>query len=55
MTLEVFHGWKDLPAESRGAALALGNFAGVHRGHQRVIADAARAAARLGAPLGVIS
>lgn len=55
MTLEVFHGWKDLPAESRGAALALGNFDGVHRGHQRVIADAARAAARLGAPLGVIS
>lgn len=55
MSLEVFHGWKDLAPAARGAALALGNFDGVHRGHQRVIADAAQAAARLGAPLGVIS
>ena len=55
MSLEVLHGWKELPEAARGAALALGNFDGVHRGHQRVIADAARAAAQLGAPLGVIS
>ncbi len=43
-------------AEDKGAAVALGNFDGVHVGHQRVIADAARAArGRSGAPLGVIS
>ena len=35
--------------------MALGNFDGVHLGHQRVIADAAEAARRLSAPLGVIS
>lgn len=35
--------------------MALGNFDGVHRGHQRVIAAAAQAAREAGAPLGVIS
>lgn len=29
-----------LPADARGAAIALGNFDGVHRGHQAVIASA---------------
>jgi riboflavin kinase/FMN adenylyltransferase len=33
----------------------VGNFDGVHRGHQRVIALAAKAAGELGAPLGVIT
>lgn len=55
MPLQVVKGWRDLPAESRGAAVALGNFDGVHRGHQRVIAAAARAALAQRAPLGVIS
>ena len=36
-------------------ALTIGNFDGVHRGHQAVIADAKAAADRLGAPLGVVS
>jgi riboflavin kinase/FMN adenylyltransferase len=35
--------------------LALGNFDGVHRGHRQVIAEAAKAAAALQAPLGVVS
>lgn len=55
MAVQVIHGWAGLPAEARGAAVALGNFDGVHLGHQRVIADAREAAARLGAPSGVIS
>ncbi len=55
MRLKVLHGWRDLEPEYRGAALALGEFDGVHKGHQRVIALAAAAAGRLGAPLGVIS
>jgi len=42
-------------ASARGAAVAYGNFDGVHIGHQQVIADAARSALALGAPLGVIS
>lgn len=55
MALKIIHGWKHVPDEDRGAAVALGNFDGVHLGHQQVIADAAVAAQRLGAPLGVIS
>jgi riboflavin kinase/FMN adenylyltransferase len=38
---------------SSGAAIALGNFDGLHAGHRAVIADAAAAAKRLGVPLGV--
>ena len=53
--MRIVHGWKGLKAEDRGAAVALGNFDGVHLGHQQVIAGAAEAARRLGAPLGVVS
>lgn len=55
MTLTLIPGWKDLAPEQKGGALALGNFDGVHLGHQQVIAQAARAARALDAPLGVIS
>ncbi|MFN7230797.1 MAG: riboflavin biosynthesis protein RibF, partial [Brevundimonas sp.] len=47
--------WKDLPADLRGSAAALGAFDGVHRGHQAVIATAAEAAVRLQRPLSVVS
>lgn len=53
--MRIVHGWKGLEAADRGAAVALGNFDGVHRGHQKVIALAAQAAMRQQAPLGVIS
>jgi len=53
--MRVIKGWKGLMARDRGAAIALGNFDGVHRGHQQVIALAAKAAHEIGAPLGVIS
>jgi riboflavin kinase/FMN adenylyltransferase len=53
--LRVIHGWKDLPADDRGAAVAMGSFDGVHLGHQKVIGMAAEAARTLGAPLGVIT
>ena len=55
MTLRIVHGWRDLPPEQRGAAVALGEFDGVHRGHLGVIASAAVAAQAQGLPLGVIS
>ena len=44
-----------LPPEARGAVLAVGNFDGVHLGHQAVIAAARREADRLGAPLNVLT
>jgi riboflavin kinase/FMN adenylyltransferase len=55
LALKIVHGWKALGAADRGAAVALGNFDGVHLGHQAVIGQAAEAAQGLGAPLGVIS
>ena len=53
--LRVVRGWKDLPRDDRGAAVAMGSFDGVHLGHQKVIALAAAAARTLSAPLGVIT
>ena len=53
--LRLIKGWKSLPEGDRGASVAMGNFDGVHRGHQQVIALAAKAAGELGAPLGVIT
>ena len=45
----IFRDWRDLPADARGATVALGNFDGVHRGHAAVIraAHAARPKATL--------
>ena len=41
--------------QDRGASVAIGNFDGVHIGHQSVI-DLARAEAeKLGAPLGILT
>jgi riboflavin kinase/FMN adenylyltransferase len=45
----------DVPPEGRGAVLALGNFDGVHLGHQAVIRQAAEIAEAHGAPLGVLT
>ena len=53
--IRVIRGWRDLPPGDRGAAVAMGNFDGVHQGHQKVIALAAEAARAQGAPLGVIT
>ena len=55
MSLRIIHGWKTLAPADRGASVALGNFDGVHRGHQQVIAGAAAAAKATGAPLAVIT
>ncbi|MEQ8601759.1 MAG: bifunctional riboflavin kinase/FAD synthetase [Marivibrio sp.] len=53
--MQIIHQLADYPAEARGAALALGNFDGVHRGHQAVIGRAARLAEETGAPVGVLT
>ncbi len=55
MPLTVLHSWENLAPAMRGAAVAFGNYDGVHIGHRAVIAEAGLAARRLGAPLGVVS
>jgi riboflavin kinase/FMN adenylyltransferase len=54
-TIRRVHDWRGLTPHDQNVSTAFGNFDGVHLGHQRVIAAAKEAAARLGAPLGVIS
>jgi riboflavin kinase/FMN adenylyltransferase len=44
----------DLPATAQHSVLAIGNFDGVHLGHQQVIADARALAEAKDAPLGVM-
>ena len=53
--VEIVRDWRGLPPELRGAAVAIGAFDGVHRGHQAVIAKAAEAARALSVPLAVVS
>ena len=53
--LRVVELWRDLDPADTGAAVALGNFDGVHLGHRQVIAEAARAAQSRKLPLGVIT
>jgi riboflavin kinase/FMN adenylyltransferase len=48
--MHVYHGSEHLPAHLRGASLAIGNFDGVHRGHQALIAKARERAAELSRP-----
>ncbi len=50
-----YQDYRGLGPGDRGAAVALGNFDGVHLGHQSVLALAHAAAARLGAPFGVVT
>jgi riboflavin kinase/FMN adenylyltransferase len=50
-----FRDYRGLARADRGAAVAMGNFDGVHLGHQSVLALAHAAAAELGAPFGVVS
>lgn len=47
--MDIFHGYDHVPPGARGAAVAIGNFDGVHKGHQALIARARESARDLGA------
>lgn len=49
--MKIVSDYRDLSEDLRGASVAIGNFDGVHRGHQALIADAQK----LGSPVGVVS
>ena len=53
--MRIFRHYTGLPEDARGAVAALGNFDGVHLGHQAVIGDAGRIARAMGAPHGVVT
>jgi riboflavin kinase/FMN adenylyltransferase len=50
----VLYGMSDVPPAARGGAYAIGNFDGVHRGHQALLRAAKEQAATLGGPAGII-
>jgi len=51
--MQIFHSWRDLPAQARRASVALGNFDGVHLGHAMLVRAAH--AARPDLPLAVLT
>ncbi len=53
-TMQVHHGFNDVPNELRGGALAIGNFDGVHRGHQSLLIETAKRAKELGTAAGAM-
>lgn len=53
--MRLFRHYDEIPAAFRSAVVALGNFDGVHRGHQAVIAQAMFRAAQDGVPVGVMT
>lgn len=53
--MRIIRDYTYLDPADRGASVAIGNFDGVHIGHQSVIALAREAGERVGAPLGVLT
>ncbi|MGO1117592.1 bifunctional riboflavin kinase/FAD synthetase [Rhodovibrionaceae bacterium A322] len=53
--MQVFRHHTQIPDTARGAVVAIGNFDGIHRGHQQVIGQAASLARDLNAPLAVMT
>ena len=49
--IPVFDDWPSVPAEWTGGVIAMGNFDGVHRGHQALLERTAEHARRLNAPV----
>ncbi len=53
--MRIIRDYRYVAAQDRGASVAIGNFDGLHLGHQSVIALARTEAQRLGCPLGVVT
>jgi riboflavin kinase/FMN adenylyltransferase len=53
--MKIFRHHHDIPGAFQGAVVAVGNFDGVHLGHQALIAEAAHHAHERGAALGVLA
>jgi len=53
--VKIFRHYRDVTDAFKGAVVAVGNFDGVHLGHQALIGTARRMAEERGAPLGVLA
>jgi riboflavin kinase/FMN adenylyltransferase len=53
--MRIYRHYETLPAEARGAAIAIGNFDGVHKGHCKVIYKAGAIAKKAGIPWAVLT
>jgi riboflavin kinase / FMN adenylyltransferase len=52
--MEIVRSWREVPERLKGAVLAIGNFDGVHRGHQQVLREAIAVAKREGRRSGAV-
>lgn len=53
--MKIIEAYKDLPASTRDAVVAIGNFDGVHKGHRALLKEAAAIAKKTGKKLAVLT
>ena len=53
--MKIYRHHQSVPPAARNAVIAIGNFDGIHRGHQAVIAEAQKIAEDLGTPFAVMT
>ncbi len=53
--MELLKQYRNVPVPQQGCSLAIGNFDGVHKGHQKVLATAMQVASDQGIPSGVMA
>ena len=53
--MRILRHYQKVPPDYRGSVVAIGNFDGIHRGHQAVIGKARRLAKEFGAPLSLMT